>query len=99
MFAEAFRVLKPGVRLAISDVVALALIPDALRKDFELYTGCVAGASLISDLRTILQQTGFTEIRITRKGESREIIEQWFPGRKLADYVASATIEAIKPAN
>jgi SAM-dependent methyltransferase len=99
VFAEAFRVLKPGGRLAISDVVALSPIPAELQKDFELYTGCVAGALTIADLRTILKETGFADIRIMRKGESREIIEQWFPGRKLEDYVASATIEAIKLAN
>ncbi|MBI1361545.1 MAG: arsenite methyltransferase [Alphaproteobacteria bacterium] len=97
VFHEAFRVLKPGGRLAISDIVALASIPEELRKDWELYTGCVAGASLMDDLKTLLKQAGFTNIRIVRKGESREIIGGWFPGRKAEDYVASASIEAVKP--
>lgn len=99
VFREAFRVLKPGGRLAVSDIVALAPIPDELRKDWELYTGCVAGASLVDDLKAMLKQAGFTNIRIVRKGESREIIGQWFPGRKAEDYVASASIEAVKPTN
>jgi arsenite methyltransferase len=97
VFREAFRVLQPGGRLAISDVVALAPIPEALRQDWELYTGCVAGSSLVDDLRKLLLEAGFADIRIVRKGESREIIGAWFPGRKAEDYVASATIEAVKP--
>jgi arsenite methyltransferase len=97
VFREAFRVLQPGGRLAISDVVALTPIPEALRQDWELYTGCVAGAALVDDLRKLLLEAGFADIRIVRKGESREIITAWFPGRKAEDYVASATIEAVKP--
>jgi arsenite methyltransferase len=95
---EAFRVLKPGGRIAVSDIVALAPIPDELRKDWELYPGCVTGASLADDLKAMLKEAGFTNIRIVRKGESREIINGWFPGRKAEDYVASASIEALKPA-
>lgn len=97
VFREALRVLKPGGRLAVSDVVALAPIPAELKKDWELYTGCVAGASTVEDLRDMLSATGFTDIRITRKGESRDILENWFPGRGVVDYVASANIEAKKP--
>ena len=97
VFQEAFRVLKPGGRIAVSDIVALAPIPSELRQDWELYTGCVAGASLVDDLKAMLKQVGFTNIRIVRKGESQEIIRSWFPGRKAEDYVASAGIEAVKP--
>lgn len=97
VFREAFRVLKPGGRIAIADIVALTSIPEELRKDWELYTGCVTGASLVDDLKAMLKQAGFADIRIVRKGESREIINRWFPGRKAEDYVASARIEAVKP--
>ena len=97
VFREAFRALKPGGRLAVSDIVALAPIPEELRKDWELYTGCVSGASLVDDLKAMLKSAGFEKIRVVRKGESREIVGGWFPGRKAEDYVASASIEAIKP--
>ncbi|HWQ92909.1 MAG TPA: methyltransferase domain-containing protein, partial [Clostridia bacterium] len=97
VFAEAFRALKPGGRLAISDVVALVPIPAELRSNWEFYTGCVAGASVVDDLKKMIEQAGFVNIRILRKGESREIIGQWFPGQKAEDYVTSAAIEAEKP--
>lgn len=97
VFREAFRVLKSGGRLAVSDVVAMAPIPTELQKDWELYTGCVAGASTVEALRSMIAEVGFKEIRITRKGESRDILENWFPGRGVADYVASASIQAVKP--
>jgi arsenite methyltransferase len=97
VFREAFRVLKSGGRLAVSDVVAMAPIPPELKKDWALYTGCVAGASVVEELHAMLEEAGFRDIRISRKGESRDILENWFPGRGVADFVASASIEARKP--
>ena len=98
VFREAFRVLRPGGRLAIADVVALAEIPDHLRKDWELYTGCVAGASTAAEINAWLIAAGFTQIRIEPKAGSRQIIGAWFPGRRIEEFVGSATIEAVKPA-
>ena len=98
VFKEAYRVLKPGGRLAISDVVALAPIPDALRQDWELYTGCVAGASRVDEIRSMLEDAGFANIRIAPKAESREFVAACFPERGLEKLVASANIEAEKPA-
>jgi len=97
VFREAFRVLRPGGRLALSDMVALAPLPEALRDDPALYTGCIAGAPGIDELRAWLSAAGFTEVRIEPKGASGEFIAQWAPGQKVEDYVASATIEARKP--
>jgi arsenite methyltransferase len=98
VFRESFRALKPGGRLAISDVVALAEIPAELRKDWELYTGCVAGASTIAEIKSWLAAAGFTQIRVEPKDGSRKIIGQWIPGQRVEEFVTSATIEAVKPA-
>lgn len=97
VFNEAFRVLKPGGRLAISDVVASMELPDEIRDDLDLYSGCMAGASQISELQSILEENGFENIHIEPKDESKEFIKDWAPGRGVEDYVLSATIEAVKP--
>jgi SAM-dependent methyltransferase len=97
VFNEAFRVLKQGGRLAISDVVASTELPEEMRNDLELYSGCMAGASHIAELQTILENSGFSQISISPKDESREFIKDWAPGRGVEDYVLSATIEAVKP--
>jgi len=96
VFQEAFRVLKPGGRLAISDILATAPMPEGVRKDLELYAACVAGASPIGDVTWQLQTAGFTSIRVEPKPESHEFIREWFPGRGIEDYIVSATIEAVK---
>jgi len=97
VYGEAFRVLRPGGRLAISDVVARAELPDPLKSDLALHTGCVAGAATIAETERILADAGFEAIRIRPREESRELIRDWSPGRALEDYVVSATIEATKP--
>ena len=97
VFCEAFRVLKPGGRLAISDVVASTELPDEIRKDLALYSGCMAGASLISELQNILEESGFNRVSIAPKDESKDFIKDWAPGRGVEEYVLSATIEAVKP--
>lgn len=97
VFAEMFRVLKPGGRLAISDVVAFAGIPETLRKDLALYTGCIAGASHVTELEGMLADQGFVDVRIRPKEESKTFMKDWAPGIPITDYVVSATIEALKP--
>lgn len=99
VFRDAFRVLKPGGRLAISDIVTTAELPEAMQKEVALYTACVAGAANVAELTAMIQDAGFSGIRIAPKDASREYISQWAPGRGVEDYIASATIEAVKPVN
>ncbi len=97
VFHESFRVLKPGGRLAISDIVATAKLPDTLKNDMALFTACLSGASLLTDIEDMLKEAGFSEIEVKPKDESREFIRNWMPGGNIEDYVVSATIQAIKP--
>ena len=95
VFAEAFRVLKPDGRLAISDVVATGPIPEALQNQAAALAGCVAGAAPIDEVRAMLKRAGFTDIAVTIAPRSAEIVGSWLPG--IEKFVASATIEARKP--
>jgi arsenite methyltransferase len=97
VFREAFRVLRRGGRLAISDVVTPIELSNEIKRNLELHTGCLAGASLISELQEILTQSGFEEIRVMPKSESREFIKDWAPGLKLKIMSCSAVIQAAKP--
>lgn len=97
VFSEFYRTLKNGGRLAVSDVVAFAELPENVKNDMALYTGCIAGASHISEIENMLQEAGFEQIRIVPKDESKSFIQEWAPGIPITDYVVSASIEAVKP--
>ncbi|HXG48912.1 MAG TPA: hypothetical protein VNO52_14915 [Methylomirabilota bacterium] len=90
--------MKPGGRLAVSDIVALEPIPATLRTDFAAYTGCVTGAASVAEVEAMLQAAGFADVRVVVKESSRAFINDWMPGARAGDYVASADITARKPA-
>jgi len=76
---EAFRVLKPGGRVAVSDVVTRGAIPDEIRKQVLLWVGCIAGALDESDYRSKLNASGFEQIemeptRVYRVADAREFL-------------------------
>jgi len=98
VFQDAFRVLKPGGRLAISDVVKLKPLPEALENDVAALTGCVSGAASVDTVERLLTEAGFIQVTVQVRGESGEFIRDWLPGSKVEDFVSSATIEAVKPA-
>ena len=97
MSAADSRVLKAGGRLAISDVVATVELPEEMRNDAGLISGCMGSASLIVDLEEMMRAAGFEQIRIQPKDESKEFIKDWTLGQNVTDFVVSATIEAVKP--
>ena len=94
---EAYRVLRPGGRLAIGDVVAIAPLPDRLKQSMDAYAGCIGGASTVDELRQHLEAAGFSEIGVEVDTQMREAIASWLPGQGLEDIVASARITATKP--
>jgi arsenite methyltransferase len=97
VFRDAFRVLKPGGRLAVSDVVATAELPQSWQDDMRLLSACISGAVDIDTLSQMLADAGFVEIDIRPKEESREFIREWEPETELEDYVLSAAIRATRP--
>jgi arsenite methyltransferase len=98
VFREAFRVLAPGGRLAISDVVATAELPPELARDAAAYTGCISGASPVADLERLIADAGFMNVRIAVREDGRDLVDGWQPGASAGRFVASALIEATKPA-
>ena len=106
VLAEAFRVLKPGGRLAVSDVIVRGTMPESLRRSMELWAGCVAGALSDADYRDKLARAGFADvgIEVTREyglEDARELLagERFDPGalEGLQGRFASAFVRARKP--
>lgn len=98
VFREAFRVLKPGGRLAISDIVALAPLPAELQARVEALSGCVSGAAPVAEIESLLRAAGFAAVEVRVRPESAAFIQDWLPGSGAESYVASAEITATKAA-
>ncbi len=97
VFEEAFCVLKGGGRLAVTDIVATAQLPGEVKQDLALHVACVAGAAPMDELKSMLEGAGFADVRIAPLNGSRDLVREWAPDKNLEDFIASATIEAIKP--
>jgi arsenite methyltransferase len=100
VIAEAFRVLQPGGRFAVSDVVSRGEVPDAVRRDMELWVGCIAGALEENEYRHLLQDAGFVDIDIepTRIYEFKDAGIDDVLWREVSGRVMGAFIRARKPA-
>ncbi len=99
VYRDAYRVLKPGGRLAISDIVATAKLPPKIQEDLALVAACVGGAATIDDTKALLEEAGFTGIQVRPNDMSRELLSHWDPetSQNAGDYIVSAYIEATKP--
>jgi SAM-dependent methyltransferase len=107
VLAEAFRVLKPGGRFAVSDVVCRGEIPPAVRRSMELWVGCVAGALTEEEFRSVLAEHGFERVvieptRIYEFEDARAFLagarlDTEVLAREVGGRVMGAFIRAMKP--
>ena len=109
VWREAFRVLKPGGRICVSDLALLRPLPEALRRSAEALVGCVAGAALVEETRRMLEEAGFVEIELTSRTGGIDAMSRWSDsfyrtleegmraGEKMSDYVTGLEIAARKP--
>src|SRR5437667_2612942 len=97
---EAFRVLRPGGRFAVSDVVYRGEVPDAVRRSMELWVGCIAGALEEKEYERLLADAGFTDISVepTRVYEFADAGIDTVLAREISGRVMGAFIRARKPA-
>lgn len=98
VFQEAWRVLKPGGRLVIADILALAPLPDTVRNDPQLVASCIGGAATIDETRSLLHQAGFTAVRIETPQGPDGNPTPWMPGSDVGERVVSAIVRALKTA-
>ena len=102
VFSEAFRVLKAGGKLAVSDIVLLRELPESLRKDMAAWSACVSGALLEKEYLASMARAGFVDVAVVdRQVYTEEQLGSYIsadePGQDLSSLVASAKVVAFKP--
>jgi len=97
VFEEIFRVLKPGGRVSISDIVAAKPLSDKLKNDLSSYGSCISGAISVAAYKAFLKQAGFGSIDIHLIETSQHYISKWVNDDDDKNYIVSAQITAVKP--
>lgn len=106
VFKEIFRVLKPGGHFSISDVVLIGSLPDSLRKDAEMYAGCVSGAIQKEEYLALITNSGFTNVQLQKEKAiviPDDILQNYLSQTELNDFksgntgIFSITVYAEKP--
>ncbi len=110
VWREIARILRPGGRVAVSDLALVKPLPESVKRDLEALIGCVAGAVLIEETRAMMMAAGFSNIALTTKGRYIDsmtdfqdplyagIVAKLPAGAKASDYITSLDIAATKPA-
>lgn len=108
VWREIFRVLKPGGTVSVSDLALLKNLPNNIREMATALVGCVAGAVLVDETKTVLEKTGFSSIVLIPKPEYVKMMQEWndplykeissaLPeGVEMAEYIVSLSISARK---
>jgi len=89
-FSEIYRVLKPGGRFCVSDVVIRGNLSEKIRKDAEMYAGCISGASEMNDYLKVAETTGFLNINIHKQKEIK------LPESLLSEYNNQQELKSFK---
>ena len=99
VYGEALRILKPGGRIAISDILAKAPLPEKIQEDLKLVSACIGGAATIDETREMLEASGYENIRISYREVDASLIETCSPNSdgRIGGLIVSADIQATKP--